>query len=80
MKHTIAVCVAVLLTGVAAPRSPQNGPFTLACSTLPFETIRKDRPIDDLCDQAGNATIAAHQAQNHAKNEAAHLVIMKWRS
>jgi hypothetical protein len=43
-------------------------PLQLACSTLPFETIKKHRPIDDDCDVAGNATPTNHQAQNRAKN------------
>ena len=69
MRHTIAFCLAVLLSGVAAARSPQNGPFTLGCSTLPFETIKKNRPLDDVCDRASNATNPANQAQNRGKNE-----------
>jgi hypothetical protein len=49
------VVIAGLVASVSATsliaRAPQQGPFQLSCTTLPFETIKKDRPIDDLCDR-----------------------------
>jgi len=71
-QSAVAVCVAAvcacLLAELPALRA-QQGAFQLACSTLPFEIIKKDRAIDNLCDRAGDATTIANQAQNRAKNE-----------
>ena len=33
----------------------------------PFETIKKDRDIDDVCDRAGTAGTEAQREQNRAK-------------
>jgi hypothetical protein len=52
----VRMLVAGFLAGVFATaviaRAPQQGPFELSCSTLPFETIKKDdRHIDKVCDR-----------------------------
>jgi hypothetical protein len=67
--------VACVIVGTATLRSDdavtQKQRFHLACSTLPFETIKKARDIDDHCDVPGDAdpnTEAPHAAQNTAKN------------
>lgn len=49
MQRPLGIAVAVLLGGAAAA---QQGPFMLMCSTLPFETIKRHREIDQLCDLA----------------------------
>jgi hypothetical protein len=61
--------VCAYLLGELPVLRAQQGPFHLSCSTLPFEAIKKGRPIDNVCDLAGDATSAANQAQNRAKNE-----------
>jgi len=65
--------VACVIMGAASVRShdvaAQEQPFHLACSTLPFETIKKARDIDNHCDVAGDANPnreALHLAQNTA--------------
>jgi hypothetical protein len=70
----IAVLALSRISGFGAPSeatgSPQDG-FKLGCSTLPFEVIKKPRPIDDSCGIHGdtNRTADAPQAaQNAAKN------------
>jgi hypothetical protein len=50
-------------------RRPQQGPFQLSCSTLPFETIKKNRDIDDVCDRAGTAGTEPQREQNRAKSQ-----------
>src|SRR4051794_10459853 len=71
-QSAIALCVAGVGAAMFARESvvvAQQGPFQLSCSTLPFQTIKKDRPIDNVCDRAGDATTAPNQAQNRAKNQ-----------
>jgi hypothetical protein len=50
-------------------RRPQQGPFQLSCRTLPFETIKKNRDIDDVCDRAGTAGTEPQREQNRAKSQ-----------
>ena len=57
-----SLAVTAILAG-----APQQGPFQLSCATLPFETIKKDRDIDDVCDRAGTAGTEAQREQNRAK-------------
>ena len=61
--------LATLPATACSAGNPQQGPFQLSCSTLPFETIKKDRDIDDACDRAGTAGTEPQREQNRAKNE-----------
>jgi hypothetical protein len=52
----VGVLITGLLFGPIAASPERSGPpgtpqtaFQLACSTLPFEAIKKPRPIDGLC-------------------------------
>jgi len=68
-RRLIAGCVASTLFTALLAGAPQQGPFQLSCSTLPFETIKKDRAIDNVCDRAGTAGTEPQREQNRAKNE-----------
>jgi hypothetical protein len=66
-----AIVIAIIINDIHVLRAsptPQVGPFHQACSTLPFEAIKKPRDIDQHCDVAGNAVSSDDQEQNKAKN------------
>jgi hypothetical protein len=67
VRLLLAGCLASLVVTLAG--APQQGPFQLSCSTLPFETIKKDRDVDNVCDRAGTAGTEPQREQNQAKNE-----------
>jgi hypothetical protein len=69
LRTLLAVFLATVSAAAMLARKPQQGPFQLSCSTLPFETIKKDRDVDDVCDRAGTAKTEPLRAQNRAKNE-----------
>jgi hypothetical protein len=55
-RRLLTATLACAFATALLARAPQQGPFLLSCSTLPFETIKKAREIDDVCDRAGTAT------------------------
>jgi hypothetical protein len=65
---TITAAVVVSAGALKATPPPQVGPFSQACTTLPFESIKKARDIDQHCDVAGSADASGDQEQNKAKN------------
>jgi hypothetical protein len=69
LRMLVGGCLATVSATALIARIPQQGPFQLSCSTLPFETIKKDRDIDDVCDGAGTASTEPQREQNRAKNE-----------
>ena len=69
VRLLVAGCLATLSATALLAGNPQQGPFQLSCSTLPFETIKKDRDIDDACDRAGTAGTGPQREQNRGENE-----------
>jgi hypothetical protein len=69
VRLLVAGCLATLPATALLAGKPEQGPFQLSCTTLPFETIKKDRDIDDVCDRSGTANIDPQREQNRATNE-----------
>lgn len=69
VRLLLAGCLASLAVTALLAGTPQQGPFQLSCTTLPFETIKKDRDIDDVCNRAGTASTDPQREQNRAKNQ-----------
>ena len=70
-----SVCVTALLA-----RTPQQGPFQLSCTTtLPFETIKKDRDIDDVCDRAGPPAPTPNANRTAPRMSSAPAALLPWR-
>ena len=68
---TITTLIAVNSNASKATRAPQVGPFNQVCATLPFETIKKARDIDQHCDVAGSANASGDHEQNKANGSGA---------
>jgi hypothetical protein len=69
MRPTTRIIPALILfVGVLATASSWAGSFSTSCGPLPFKPIAQAHPIDQSCGIDGVFDTAAHQAQNHAKN------------
>ena len=56
---TLLLCPLSVRADRSASSSPEQAPFALACSTLPFQAIHKPRQIDTNCGVAGNADLTS---------------------
>jgi len=79
VRVLLAGCLASLAVTAILAETPQQGPFQLSCTTLSFETIKKDRDIDDVCDRAGTAAPTASADRTEPKISSAPVALPPWR-